>query len=1253
MKVQIFKIFCLIILSSGNLLFGQSNAQVNVIPPTPNASSLGKFGDVPVSLTTGVPNINIPIYNISEGNINIPIGLSYHAGGVKVEEIASWVGLGWTLNGGGAISRTIRGRADDGYMGLLEAPEIPLYGTTYPLYGAYDIFSYDNNHIDGQPDLYYLNVPGYSAKFVMDKRKNIVVIPDQPIKIEFEWAGGIQFNNYGFTKWKVQTPDNITYYFESMESMEHKPYQEWAVSETSTSTWYLTKIVDNTSKKEVTFNYETYTQGNYTIPGSWSKIDGMDMVNVPTYVVLATNKRLQSIVFSQGSITFVPTTQQRSDWVGDKALDHIVVKDNQNNIIKKVSFDYSYFNETGSQPFASTVPTSTSQTKLRLRLDKITESDGVKSLPSHIFEYNNTVFLPDRNSYSYDHWGYYNGKDNPHPLPAMSVLLPNNVIKSYTGANRETDVNFTQAGALNKITYPTGGNTIFEYESHDTKSYGARKIVEDKTLNISQFAPIQANTFSQNLVLTSNFNFVKITPKVVYFPNGMGGGDPNGKVLVEIKDLSGNTKFTTIYKHGDNNAQFQTITLPAGNYVVYHTCYYYSDETNYTINVLYQEETLTNIHKNNVGGLRIKKMTDNTETAKAKVTTYNYEEVDANYSSGVLITIPDYAFYPNYTFASTVTRTSVSQISLGFTQGSHINYGRVTVYTTNADGTETNGKTVYEYTTAKEYPDVYNSEFNYLTFQIASVNPSANLKYPYPPADSRDWLRGLLKKQTIFKKDGNVWKVVSETSNTYTVISPDERKSTYADIYKKQVIGIKSGTQGGLNYYYTRFSVSSGLAPLTRTTNKVYDDNGGVLESEVLYNYPFSLTETPDYFNVKQIERQNAGVNKTITVLEYPQDILKQNGGTCVYPTSLDLAYFKDIYDARKLYQNQYNTLLVYAPVSSQGYPEPSAAACHDLYLSYRNTLVSHGNVYNTNKANYQNCLDNLLNTTYTNNPHMKALALLEKQGRITTPIETKQYVEKNGQTYLLGASKSNFFIQNNDQILPNEGHETEFEGMITKEQFEANSSTYFKKKAEYLAFNSKGSILAFRGVNAPTTLYMFGYQNTYPIAKAMVSPLYVPNVLNDRIVDIFHTSFEEETTGVGNVKAKTGKKYKTGSYTLVIGTTENPLLGNRYTLTYWRRENSSNAWTLVTDSVNQNQIVNGVYTKTITGEIDELRFFPSEALMTTYTYDPLVGMTSQTDTNNQTIYYEYDSFGRLKLVRDEKGIILKQHVYHYKGQQE
>ncbi|MDR0863947.1 MAG: hypothetical protein LBO74_03325 [Candidatus Symbiothrix sp.] len=44
--------------------------------PTPNVASLGVFGQIPVSLYTGVPQIDIPLYTLEENGITIPIALT-------------------------------------------------------------------------------------------------------------------------------------------------------------------------------------------------------------------------------------------------------------------------------------------------------------------------------------------------------------------------------------------------------------------------------------------------------------------------------------------------------------------------------------------------------------------------------------------------------------------------------------------------------------------------------------------------------------------------------------------------------------------------------------------------------------------------------------------------------------------------------------------------------------------------------------------------------------------------------------------------------------------------------------------------------------------------------------------------------------------------------------------------------------------------------------------------------------------------
>ena len=64
---------------------------------------------------------------------------------------------------------------------------------------------------------------------------------------------------------------------------------------------------------------------------------------------------------------------------------------------------------------------------------------------------------------------------------------------------------------------------------------------------------------------------------------------------------------------------------------------------------------------------------------------------------------------------------------------------------------------------------------------------------------------------------------------------------------------------------------------------------------------------------------------------------------------------------------------------------------------------------------------------------------------------------------------------------------------------------------------------------------------------------------------------------------------------------------------------------------------------------MSELREVMPEAQITSYTHNPLIGVTSITDPRGNVIYYEYDDFNRLKNIKDKYGKILSENQYYYK----
>ncbi len=97
-------------------------------------------------------------------------------------------------------------------------------------------------------------------------------------------------------------------------------------------------------------------------------------------------------------------------------------------------------------------------------------SDG-QLTPPYAFEYDPTP-LPEVNSRSIDHWGFYNGAGNDTLLPEYLHRLGDGVFVHFPAADREPDFDHARASVLKKITYPTGGSTELEYELNEYRYIG-------------------------------------------------------------------------------------------------------------------------------------------------------------------------------------------------------------------------------------------------------------------------------------------------------------------------------------------------------------------------------------------------------------------------------------------------------------------------------------------------------------------------------------------------------------------------------------------------------------------------------------------------------------------------------------------------------------------------------------------------------------------------------------------------------------
>jgi hypothetical protein len=64
---------------------------------------------------------------------------------------------------------------------------------------------------------------------------------------------------------------------------------------------------------------------------------------------------------------------------------------------------------------------------------------------------------------------------------------------------------------------------------------------------------------------------------------------------------------------------------------------------------------------------------------------------------------------------------------------------------------------------------------------------------------------------------------------------------------------------------------------------------------------------------------------------------------------------------------------------------------------------------------------------------------------------------------------------------------------------------------------------------------------------------------------------------------------------------------------------------------------------------IDEVRIAPENVVITTFTHQLGVGLSSKMDANGQVTSFDYESTGKLETVKDHDGNILRHLIYQYK----
>lgn len=496
-------------------LKGENTSVVQVVPVSPTAASLGQFGYIPVGHYTGTADISVPLYEIALDGKKFPVNIAYHASGIKVAQESGCIGLGWALQGYGAITKQVRGFDD-----FESSPKGYYWNTNLPIPTEDNGYDYQNGSVseckdysiysqrDGEPDLFHFNFGNYSGTmfFQCNGVGNNLANRAYPLLTKVKDNLKVEYNIES-KSWEIVDGDGYIYYFNTYEMTESYQFSTTSNSKLSNTTrgwimhdsrgiqpdvittWYLDSIV-SPQKNKITFEYGEdyiYTQKQRqetiyhlvdAVPARFASGMIHDLENYVYSFSKINQKVLKKIVTDLLTIEIITDNRLDIESVQTTKLpqkvSEIKIKDNSGLVVKNIIFDYEY------------VGLVSNYCSCRLFLKRVTDKAGEER---HVYEftYDRASKLPNKDSNAIDDWGYYNGKtisdrrwgteqqqggeSNITYVPAyrlktMSPLSGYTYDLSYLGRSREVVNEYVTCGMLSSMKYPTGLITNFEYEPH-------------------------------------------------------------------------------------------------------------------------------------------------------------------------------------------------------------------------------------------------------------------------------------------------------------------------------------------------------------------------------------------------------------------------------------------------------------------------------------------------------------------------------------------------------------------------------------------------------------------------------------------------------------------------------------------------------------------------------------------------------------------------------------------------------------------
>ncbi|HTK19882.1 MAG TPA: hypothetical protein VL442_10230, partial [Mucilaginibacter sp.] len=753
---------------------------------SPEAASLGKFGNIPVSYSTGVPNITIPIFDINVGGLKLPISLDYHAGGVRVDEVSSSVGIGWALNAGGVLSRQMVGFPDEIQPGYLSSPALD---QVYNNPTNYVSFLYANTlgQNDVNPDVFTYTIPGSSGRFIIKQDGSFLQFPTTNNRIE----------NYTGTCYKITDQDGVGFIFEQKETTSMGMVNGVNLIPSYTSAWRLTKIVSASLADTVFINYESVAnliQNNksysHTI-GSQPTCAGAPTPTNPngnfyggdTYtnqMVTVSESYPTSITWRGGQINFI-NVADRTDRVSGKRVSEIDVYAKNNGtltLIKQGKLTQSYFYYL---PQNYSVPQDIGNESLyRLRLDAVSFYDVNNVLPPQVYSmtYDNTPMAP-RESCAQDVWGFNNGQfGNTTMMPQQTVYfdaLHSGAASAYTfgSANRSTNVNYINACSIQSITYPTGGKSVFSLEPHKFNTNTTQTSpgnVECRATGSMQSSNTQTLAVTSSMTNLEYAFYFSADPNATQRPQITITDQATGQVVMTVNDMNPPTSFSSTGLFNVNGSP----QLLVGHTYTILTNIYSTDPNAYAyIDVNWVNQTNIPLILQG-GGLRIKTITNydangaqisqksfsyGSDGTGTLLTPYNYFALNTQntvYRIGCLVPDGLGGGQCSYSYGwPSVIYYANSVVPISQFTGSPVLYGGVTEYDAASDGSMNNGKKVYSYQISQDQQVLAYNDYTFTGVQLVS-----NI-----------WRNGYLSEEQTYKSNGpSSYYLVNDKVHNYVTV---------------------------------------------------------------------------------------------------------------------------------------------------------------------------------------------------------------------------------------------------------------------------------------------------------------------------------------------------------------------------------------------------------------------------------------------------------------------------------------------------